>query len=180
MKHVLPHKSLKSLYYTLIHSHITYGIHAWGNGNTKKLDILQKRALRIINKKGYRSHTDLLCKSAKILKIVDVFKLQASLFLYDLEHDLLPKSFRKCVMKTSFESDKRITRQFKLLVHEKPRTNLSLKLPKHNFTRIWNKTDKQIRNVNHRLKFKQMLRVFYLDIYKSLVICLNPRCQECN
>ena len=33
------HKSLKSLYYTLIHSHITYGIQAWGNGNTKKLDI---------------------------------------------------------------------------------------------------------------------------------------------
>ena len=51
VKHILPHKSLKSLYYTLIHSHITYGIQAWGNGNTKKLDILQKRALRIINKK---------------------------------------------------------------------------------------------------------------------------------
>jgi hypothetical protein len=50
VKHILPHKSLKSLYYTLIHSHITYGIQAWGNGNTKKLEILQKRALRIINK----------------------------------------------------------------------------------------------------------------------------------
>ena len=83
VKHILPHKSLKSLYYTLIHSHITYGIQAWGNGNTKKLDILQKRALRIINKKGYRSHTEPLYKSAKILKIVDVFKLQASLFMYD-------------------------------------------------------------------------------------------------
>jgi hypothetical protein len=99
VKHILPHKSLKSLYYTLIHSHITYGIQAWGNGNKKKLDILQKRALRIINKKGYRSHTDPLFKSAKILKIVDVFKLQASLCMYDLEHDLLPKSFRKFVMK---------------------------------------------------------------------------------
>ena len=67
--------------------------------NTKKLDILQKRALRIITKKGYRSHTDPLFKSAKILKIVDVFKLQALLFMYDLEHDLLPKSFRNFVMK---------------------------------------------------------------------------------
>ena len=99
VKHILPHKSLKSLYYTLIHSHITYGIQAWGTGNTKKLDILQKRALRIINKKGYRSHTDPLYKSAKTLKIVDVFKLQASLFMYDLEHDLLPKWFRNFVMK---------------------------------------------------------------------------------
>ena len=83
-------------------------------------------------------------------------------------------------MKNSVDTDKRITRQFKLLVHEKPRTNFSLKLTKHNFTRIWNQIDKQIRNVNHRLKFKQMVCVFYLDPYKSLVICLNPRCQECN
>ena len=100
--------------------------------------------------------------------------------MYDLEHDLLPKSFRNVVMTKSVDTDKRITRQFKLLVHEKPRTNFSLKLPRHNFIRIWNKIDKQIRSVNHRLKFKQMLRVFYLDTYKSLVICLNPRCQECN
>ena len=35
----------------LIHSHKTYVIQAWGNGNTNKLDILQKRALKIINKK---------------------------------------------------------------------------------------------------------------------------------
>ena len=49
--------------------------------------------------KGYRSHTDPSFKSAKILKIVDVFKLQASLFMYDLEHDLLPKSFINVVMK---------------------------------------------------------------------------------
>ena len=79
------------LYYTLLHSYITYGIQALGNGNTKKLEILQKRALRIINKKRHRSHTDPLFKSQQILKIVDVFKLQASLFMYDIYHNLLLK-----------------------------------------------------------------------------------------
>ena len=76
---------------------------------------------------------------------------------------LLPKLFRNFVMKKNVDTDKIITRQFKLLVQEKPRTNFSLKLPRHNFTRIWNNIDKQIRNVNHRSKFKCMLRVFYLD-----------------
>ena len=102
------------------------------------------------------------------------------LFMYDFEHDLLPKSFRNFVMKKNVDTDKIITRQFKLLVQEKPTTNYSLKLPTQNCTRIWNNFDKQTRNVNHRSKFKRMLRVFYLDTYKSQVICLNPRCQDCN
>ena len=72
VKHFIPHKALKSLYYTLINSHITHGIQAWGNGNTRKLEILQKLALRIINNKEYRSHTDPIFKSEKILKVLDV------------------------------------------------------------------------------------------------------------
>ena len=87
VKHFIPHKALKSLYYTLIHSHIAFGIQAWGNGNTRKLEILQKRSLRIINNKGYRSHTDPIFKSEKILKVLDVYKLQVSLFKYDFHHD---------------------------------------------------------------------------------------------
>ena len=62
--------------------------------------------------------------------------------------------------KPNVDTDKRIIRQFKLLVHEKPRINFSLKLPRHNFTRIWNKIDKQIRNVIHRSKFLNKCCVF--------------------
>ena len=78
------------------------------------------------------------------------------------------------------DTGKRITRQFKLLVQEKARTKFSLKLTRHNFTRIWNKTDEEVRNVNHRSKFKQTLRVFYLNTYHRQVICLIPTCLECS
>ena len=65
----------------------------------KKLEILQKRALRIINmKERTLSHMDPLFKSKQKLKIVDVFKLQASLFMYDFDHNVLPKSFRNVVI----------------------------------------------------------------------------------
>ena len=43
---------------------------AWGSGNTRKLDILQKRALRIINNKGYRSHNDPIFKSEKNIESI--------------------------------------------------------------------------------------------------------------
>ena len=53
----------KSLYLTLIHSHLIYGITAWGNSSaTNKLYLLQKKALRLINNKAYASHTDPLFK----------------------------------------------------------------------------------------------------------------------
>ena len=52
----------------------------------KVVRYLQKRALRIINNKGYKSHTDPLFK-LEIRNFVDVFKLQASLFMYDFKHD---------------------------------------------------------------------------------------------
>ena len=42
----------------------------------------------------------------------------------------------------------------KLLVQEEPITNFSSKLPRHNFTEMWNKLDEKIRHVNHRSHFK--------------------------
>ena len=33
VKHILDRKSMKTLYYSLIHPHITYCLLAWGNAN---------------------------------------------------------------------------------------------------------------------------------------------------
>jgi len=80
MNYILPHKLL---YYTLIKKCITYIMHAWSSRNTNNWKFYTKLALRIINNKGYRSHTDSLIQS-KILQIIDVFKLHVSLFILTL------------------------------------------------------------------------------------------------
>ena len=80
--------------YAYVHSHLTYGIHVWGNSMTiKKIITLQKRAIRTINKVWYRSHTEPLFKSIQILTFEDMYTMQISLFVYDLNNDLLPRSF---------------------------------------------------------------------------------------
>ena len=67
VKYVLPHYALKTLYFSLVQSHLQYGIQAWGNATTiNKLTVLQKRAIRIINQINYRGHTDPLFKSERI------------------------------------------------------------------------------------------------------------------
>ena len=50
VKNILPHDALKTLYSTLIHSHLNYGIEAWGNATSvNTIFVLQKRAIRIMN-----------------------------------------------------------------------------------------------------------------------------------
>ena len=181
LKHFLPHNALKTLYYTLIQSHLTYGVQAWGNGNTViKLQTLQKRALRIINNKRYRSHTDPIFKSENILKITDIHKLHVSLFMFDYFHKTLPKSFEHYIPTYNLATSTRITRQHNQIRTGKPRTNFSSKLPLHHFTKLWNNLEYTIQNLKSRHKFKYVISKQYLSSYLNQVHCLNLRCVECN
>ena len=85
VKHILPLNAHKSLYFALIQSRLQYCIAAWGNSNrVQKLLLIHKRAIRIINTKNYRHHTDPLFKANQILKITDLYKYHVSSFMYDL------------------------------------------------------------------------------------------------
>ena len=67
VKHILPLKALKSLYFALIQSRLQYCIAVWGNSNhVQKLLLIQKRAIRIINNKNYRHH--ILTRFSKQIK----------------------------------------------------------------------------------------------------------------
>ena len=51
LRHFLPLKVMKNVYYSLIYSHIIYAIEAWGSACKTELDkifILQKRAMRLM------------------------------------------------------------------------------------------------------------------------------------
>ncbi len=68
-KNFLPVDSLKTIYYSMVQPYLSYGILAWGNANKtdlKKTFLFQKRALRIINRAEYNSHTDPLFKNYMI------------------------------------------------------------------------------------------------------------------
>ena len=86
LKNTLPEESLRILYFALVHPHLSYGIIAWGNtdkGFIKQTNILEKRAIRMINKAAFNSHTDLKFKKLEILKLNDLFECQSLLFMHD-------------------------------------------------------------------------------------------------
>ena len=67
VKNILPKSCLRTLYYSLIQPYFSYGLLAWGSASLTVLKspiMLQKRAIRNINRAKYRAHTELLFKSS--------------------------------------------------------------------------------------------------------------------
>ena len=102
LKHFLPANIKVSLYYSLIQSHINYGILAWGYNN-ERITKLQKRAIRIISLAKYNAHTEPLFKKMKILQVNDLFKLNQLKFYHKYVNKRLPDYFTSLVLKPNTE-----------------------------------------------------------------------------
>jgi hypothetical protein len=90
--------TIKSLYYSLFHSHMTYGCLTWGvtcNKNLKRISNLQRRAIRIITFSCYGDPTSNSFSHLKILKLEDEIKFKMCLFMHDWHWMTLPRSFEK-------------------------------------------------------------------------------------
>ena len=73
---VLPTWVLKIIYFSLIHSKITYCISAWGAAKPSivhPLVVIQKKAIRAICKVRYNDHTEPLFKTLRIQPLLNVF-----------------------------------------------------------------------------------------------------------
>ena len=92
LKRYLPLFVLRMLYFCLVNSQISYGLLSWGF-QCKRLEKLQKRIIRIITCSKYNAHTDPLFKRVNVLKINDVFKLNALKFYYKYTNNELPSYF---------------------------------------------------------------------------------------
>ena len=92
-----PKNVLLSLYYSLFHSHMTYGICLYGLADsqyTTKITLIQKRAIRIISSAPFNAHTEPLFKNLGILNFSKTLKFQFSMFMWQYDHGELPDCFK--------------------------------------------------------------------------------------
>ena len=92
IKHQVNTSILLKIYNSLISSCLHYAILCWGYEH-KRIFILQKKAIRIVNKSKYNAHTDPIFKSLKLLKVKDIFFIKSIQFYYNYVHSKLPKYF---------------------------------------------------------------------------------------
>lgn len=180
LKNTLPIDSLHSLYYTLIHPHLLYGIQAWGNANQTPLNstfLLQKRAIRTINKAHYRSHTEPLFKRSEILKLTDMYHLQIAAFAYDFHHHKLPTSFHS-ILKYKHISNTRTTRSQDLFYTPTPHNKYLEKLPPYSIPKIANQYHEHFSSQS-RKSFRNSVRKHTLQTYSNEIHCNNRSCPSC-
>ena len=96
-KNFLPRKIRLTLYNSLFRSHMEFGILAWGGLSSNKLKKIintQKKCIRNVACKGYRSHTDPIYSSLGALKFTDLFQYHCSTFMHAYHNNKLPESFK--------------------------------------------------------------------------------------
>ena len=182
VKNILPVSILHKLYFALIHPHISYGILSWGNaGKTvlQKTTTLQKRAIRMINKKSYNSHTDPLFRSSKILKIQDLYNYQSAIFMFDYTRKKLPNSFDSVFPYNHEIQSLRFTRQSRLLHIPRCVSNFASKLPLYMLPSIWNKWASHLSENTTRNQLKKHVKSTLTEHYSSNVYCSNTFCTDC-
>ena len=84
-KYLLNQKSMKSIYFSLIHVYINYANIAWSSTNPSKLRKIlnkQKHASRIILSEERNTHSRPLMKKLRILNVFQLNILQTLLFMY--------------------------------------------------------------------------------------------------
>ena len=77
--------NMKSLYHSLVHSHLTYGTILWGSAfkyRLHKVEILQKKAIRNTCNTVYNAPTAPLFKQLGIAKLIDVYNIQLCKLMY--------------------------------------------------------------------------------------------------
>ena len=92
------------LYYSLVYLYFQYCIIFWGSTyptNLNRLIMLQKRIVRIDNKKPFDVHTDPLFRDLKFLKFVDIYSLHLGKLMYSYNNNLLPPSFSNFFLRTN-------------------------------------------------------------------------------
>ena len=85
------------LYYSFIHTYINYGNIAWGSTSTtnlKKINSLQKHAIRIIHCKDRFAHARELFRESKILNVFQLNILNNLVFMHKIKSQTAPKLFQ--------------------------------------------------------------------------------------
>ena len=92
LKYIFPAYLLRMIYNSLILPHLNYSLLAWGI-QYPNIELLQKKAVRVVNFKSPVAHTEPILKGMNQLKLPDMYTCQLLKLYYKLYRNKLPAYF---------------------------------------------------------------------------------------
>ena len=93
LRHNASIETCLQVYYAIFYSHVIYSCNVWGltsEENIKKIEVLQKKCLRIMTFSDFNSHTTPLFMNLKLLKIREIIKIHQLKLVYGFYSKTLP------------------------------------------------------------------------------------------
>ena len=145
-KHFLPKKSLKTLYYALVHPHLLYCLPLYSCTSAKnitKLELIQKKTIRTITNSSYIAHTTPLFHDLKIMPLKHLITYTQSLLVHSIYHKYSPSSLHNTWITNSMRNEIRDLRNADDLFIPYARTEHVKKMSFFSLPRVWNELSEQ-------------------------------------
>ena len=159
-KNNLNYRGRRSLYFALIHSHLSYCPSILGglpNSNIRALFKIKKKAIRMLSKSKYNAHTAPLFLEHQILPLAKIIKQGRLVFMHSVYYGYAPKSFNNVWVKNSEREGSFHLRNDHLFVLPSPRLELFKRLTYYSLPITWN-TSEPLMFYDNRFTFKHALR----------------------
>ena len=179
LKHFLPTNILRTLYCSMIQSHLNYAILVWGHDHSR-LNKIEKRAVRVIAASKYNAHTNPIFNKLKLLKAHDLFKLSCLKFYFKYKHNEVPVYFKNYEFRSNDETHNYPTRHGDIIPANVTRTNQFQKCIRHHLPKLINETPNQILEKiwTHSFHgFSEYIKRYYIDNYP--LTCTVENCYIC-
>jgi hypothetical protein len=159
-KNNLSQHALRSLYYALIHSHLTYCpiiLSCTNKTNINRILKVQKKAIRIITNSNYNDHTAPLFQSLCILPFDKIIEQAKLLFMHSVEFNYAPSTFNNTWTKNNERNMEIELRNNDEYVLPHPRIEFFKKIPLYSLPAAWNAAG-TLRFYHNRITFKIALK----------------------
>ena len=167
IKHIVPNKCKKILYYAYVHSKISYGIDVYRHttqNNINQIQVMQSKILKSLYNKDWYSPTNSLHKDLHLLQVKDIFNLSIAKLVYKQINGYLPTIFND-YFTTNREIHGIITRNADKLHTKRLRTNYGKSTLSVKGTNLYNSLPQSITNSFSLNIFTKSVKKYFLNKY---------------
>ena len=168
---VLTNAEMGMLYNSIIMPHLNYCNSVWGNTHLSILTpliMIQKRAIRVVAGVGWQDHTEPLFQQYKLLKLLDINKLQNAIIGFKFINSMLPLTLRHCFNLNRDYHDHN-TRHHSDLHVEFRRTNIAQRSVGYRAALVWNGLTNEQKNIDDLQQFKNKLKQTMIESYNRII-----------